>query len=503
MNKVFRRMFSWRFRLQWKLTISYTLVTVSVMSIIWLVLVVAGNSIVYNFPQITLAMADALNGAARELVPALQVSPPDTTAMEGWLRRTFNNSTVILNIPDEDSERAGRYPFSYSQMASASSVLVILDNQGRVLVSNHEEQFPAGEPLPATYDPTARALVQSALAGETGINHLLARESGKQIAAAPILTDHGDLLGVVLLSLQQPSVFEMIWISLLSSLTVILYLGLLATIMGALFGALTSRGYARRLKNATQATAAWGQGDFSPRIVDNDADEIGQLARDLNRMAGQIQSLMRTRQDLAAMNERNRLARDLHDSVKQQVFATSMNLAAAKALWERNPAEAFKRLEIAAELSRQSQKELTVLIQTLRPTQLDEQGLSEALLEAAKLLERQNNIHTVCHLPEEMEPLPAEVEQALFRVAQEALANAARHSSATEVTLTLNQSPTLVELEILDNGAGFDPTRPSRGLGLRSMLERIQSLGGTLTITSHPGATCVIAKVPLVSAHES
>jgi NarL family two-component system sensor histidine kinase LiaS len=252
----------------------------------------------------------------------------------------------------------------------------------------------------------------------------------------------------------------------------------------------------------TAAAAAWGQGDFSPVIHDRSADELGEMGRRLNGMAARLQETMRVRQQLSAAEERNRIARDLHDSVKQQVFAASMNLAAARALWESDPAAARARIDAAADLTRQSQQEMTGIIRTLRPVQLEGRGLCGALTEYVERWREQSGIAATFEGQCAAE-LPFPVEEALFRIAQEALSNITRHSGATEVSVSLTDADGHATLLIRDNGSGFDARRPPRGVGLQSMRERMETVGGDLRLDSGAGGTTVAACVPVAGGRQA
>ena len=226
-------------------------------------------------------------------------------------------------------------------------------------------------------------------------------------------------------------------------------------------------------------------------VRDPSADEIGRLGRRLNQMAEQLQNLLQTREALATVEERNRIARDLHDSVKQQVFATAMQVGAARSLLESDPEAAASHLAQAEALVRQAQLELSGLIAELRPAALDDRGLGPALAGYARSWSQQTGI------PAEIavrgaRRLPLPVEQSLFRVAQEALANVARHSGAAAVEVRLRYGEEAVTLVVADDGVGFDTSAdgaagPMAEFGLRSMRERMEGLGGTLTIESAPG----------------
>jgi NarL family two-component system sensor histidine kinase LiaS len=252
----------------------------------------------------------------------------------------------------------------------------------------------------------------------------------------------------------------------------------------------------RRLRRLARAADAWSQGDFSAGVQDRSGDELGQLGRRLNRMAEQLQNLLQTRQELATLEERNRMARDLHDSVKQQVFATTMQISAARAAMESDPENARRHLKEAEQLSHRSQQELAGLIQELRPAALEGKGLVEALRDFAKDWSRRTQIPAQIRTREERS-LPLPVEQALFYVAQEALANVARHSHAGMADVHLAWEDGRLTLTVSDDGSGFEAADGGNsGFGTQIMRERIEAVNGRLEIESQPGqGTRVIARV--------
>ena len=218
-------------------------------------------------------------------------------------------------------------------------------------------------------------------------------------------------------------------------------------------------------------------------------------------MAGQLENLLETRGELATLEARNSFARDLHDSVKQQVFATSLQIAAARALIEQDKEAAESHLARADELVRLAQKELNVLIHEMRPAALEGKGLPAALSDYAANWSRRSEIPAEVSVRGERET-PLEVEQALFRVAQEALANVARHSGAKSVEVDLTYGVNDLTLRVADDGRGFDPTKRSQeGFGLQSISERLEKLGGRVDVESAPGeGTRVVCVCPLTGA---
>jgi len=333
------------------------------------------------------------------------------------------------------------------------------------------------------------------LSDEKGTASKLSSEGdGTFLVIAPIVGQAGDLQGALVVKIAHPDLFRLVSGFLRFIILTVIIVTIIAAFAGSVFGYVTARGITRRLKRLSVAADRWGHGDFSVLAHDASEDELGQVARQLNRMAEQLQNLLEARQKLATLEERNRLARDLHDSVKQQIFAVSMQIGATKVLLKRDIDAAEGRLNEAEKLVHQAQQELTSLIRELRPVALEGKGLVAALRELATEWAQQTNI--VANLRVEgTQTLPISVEEALFRVAQEALANVARHSKATLVQMILTTTDETVTLSITDNGQGFDTTRQGYlGVGLLSMQERMKALGGDVQVESTPGkGTRVIA----------
>ncbi len=281
-----------------------------------------------------------------------------------------------------------------------------------------------------------------------------------------------------------------------------LYFILLAGVVGTLTGLLITRNVTRRLRRITQAAEAWSKGELAVEVRDSTPDEIGQLGQDLNGMAEQLRALLATREELAVVEERNRLARDLHDSIKQNVFATALLVGAARTHLPPDTLPAQTYLAEAEALAEQTRQELTGLIRELRPARLADKGLAVILRDYAAGWSRRMGIAATVHVQGER-VIALDIEEALFRVAQEALANVAHHSGAAHVTIQLAWDGAQMGLTIADDGAGFDVARANgRGVGLASMRERVAAHDGTLTIASTAGATTVEATIPLHSAEK-
>ena len=200
--------------------------------------------------------------------------------------------------------------------------------------------------------------------------------------------------------------------------------------------------------------------------------------------------------ELSVLEERSRLAGDLHDAVSQKLFSLRVRARAAAVLAGRDPARAAAEMEAVAQLGAEAHAELRAVIDGLAPPELGEAGLAESLRRYAVLAGRAHGV-AVGFEAAVLPVLGERQEAALYRVAQEALHNALRHSGAGEVSVTLSRSRRRVILEVADNGTGFDPELASGGLGLRSMRERAAAVGGALRIRSTPDAgTTVRMEVP-------
>lgn len=201
--------------------------------------------------------------------------------------------------------------------------------------------------------------------------------------------------------------------------------------------------------------------------------------------------------DLAVMEERNRLARDLHDSAKQKAFAALAQLGTARGILNGNGNSVSMHLEEAENLIGDVIQELTFLVQEIYPIALQEKGLAAALRDYIYEWENRNDT-TVQLVARNDKRLHLEVEQALYRVSQESLANIARHSKAHRVDISLVYNSDSVQLSLSDDGCGFDVKSKSYGMGLRSIRERVSSIHGTVQIQSAPGhGTRILVQAPI------
>ncbi len=193
-------------------------------------------------------------------------------------------------------------------------------------------------------------------------------------------------------------------------------------------------------------------------------------------------------QALAALQERQRLAQNLHDAVNQSLFSAGLIAEVLPRLWDRDQAQARQSLEDLRRLTRGAMAEMRALLAELRPSTLTDADLGDLLRLLGNAFTGRTNIPATVTVAGEG-VLPAEVQVAIYRICQEALNNIAKHAGASNVEINLKHDGTAIELGIHDNGHGFDPVQPiSFGhYGLSMMHERAEEVGAQLFITSQLG----------------
>ena len=221
-------------------------------------------------------------------------------------------------------------------------------------------------------------------------------------------------------------------------------------------------------------------GEQQRALFESIADQLG--------MALENARLYEQAEQTAVAAERNRLARDLHDAVTQTLFSASLIAEVLPRIWERDPEEGQRRLEELRELTRGALAEMRTLLLELRPAALEEANLGDLLRQLAESITGRARVPVVLEVEGEC-PLEAEAKVALYRIAQEALNNVAKHAGASQAVVRFRCQPRRVELCICDDGRGFDPAdMPPDSLGLGIMRERAEAIGATLTVDSQPGA---------------
>jgi signal transduction histidine kinase len=474
-------------QLRWKLTISYAAVTVGALLTVEIILLGGLAVLLVIMLNSGVLQTQLIESATSTYTPVLRFllaqTPPDQAGIAEWLENAASTPTLPLSFDGTDE-------------------MFVVGRNGRLLGSKSSHLSGSnqiGQPLNTQAIPGLDGPIQAALDGEEDIEKLytVARPGENVVMAFPIWdANQEQVLGVVGAVVSAPT-----FVSLLSEVAPILGVSLLlftfiAALIGTVYGFLAARKPVQRLNRLAEASEFWSQGDFSIIVDDPAQDELGQLTHRLNNMAQQLDHLLETRSELAVLEERNRLARDLHDSVKQQAFAAAAQISGVRALLQRDPKAAETHLSEAEHLIYELRQELTALILELRPAALASKGLTVAVDEYVADWSRQNEIAPELRIQRER-ALPLPIEQSLFRIVQEALANVARHSKAKQVEIVLNYTHDTITLIVADNGCGFDVDNRRRGYGLNSMQERTEALGGMLTIDSTLGqGTTISCTVP-------
>jgi signal transduction histidine kinase len=329
------------------------------------------------------------------------------------------------------------------------------------------------------------------------------------VTLAAVLLAEGAVLGVGAWIARRSAFVPLAW-----GLHVVL-VALVAALAGLLLGAWASRHTARRVQRALEVARAWLRGNLSLRIADPSGDELGMLAEQLDLLAehlgqdeqdlGELREYTTRLSDqiraLAVDEERDRLARELHDGVKQHLFSLAMTASAIRTHVDGQQDVSPDLAEMVHEVettAKTVQRELTRLIENLRPGSLEEKGLAAALNDYTLLFGAREHILVYLDVQGNDALLAPSVAESLYRVAQEALHNVARHARATRVDVRLRCLPEQATLTLCDNGVGFDTGQAHHGLGLENMQDRMMTVGGRLTIDSEIGVgTTVRAEVAL------
>jgi two-component system sensor histidine kinase UhpB len=408
-------------------------------------------------------------------------------------------------------------------------VAYFLDSTGKILyasdpaavgqtLSNSAPDCQPCHRLPETERPSA-SLVVTSRSGERVFRSMFPIENGAACVACHAET--GKPLGLLLtdtpLAPLEASLTAAFGEDILWSL------GMLAVTILVVNLAL-NRLVVQRLEHLLDALSQFGQGNFNLRLPAQSPDEIGQLAEAFNEMgqriaenafkmrelSEQLQQRSSERGELlkrvigAQESERQRVAREIHDDLGQALGGISFQLEAARRLVESDPPRARQQLDQVQSLLAEMTERMYKIILALRPSELDDLGLTAAIRSHAERLFAGSGIRFEMDASRFTSRLPAEVETAVYRALQEALSNIVRHSRASSVTLTFAYQRGIFEAEITDNGKGFSleevkSTQASpRGLGLMGMQERIAQCGGELTVDAHLGSgTRLSIRIPI------
>lgn len=289
---------------------------------------------------------------------------------------------------------------------------------------------------------------------------------------------------------------------------------LLPMAFGIGFGFYQSFRIKRKLERLRATLVAWEKGNLTPAMPDLGTDELGRLSLQLGRISGKWENQVNTLQRLstnnaklaeqarvsAIMEERQRLARELHDAVSQQLFAISMTATAVGRTLEKDFDKAQRQIALIEEMSAVAQSEMRALLLHLRPVYLEGKGLEQGLRELIKELKIKAPIDIVFEMDPDVHLLKG-VENHLFRIVQEAISNTLRHAKAEKMEIRLLRRGDTVRLTLRDDGIGFEMDENKQtSYGLSNMQERIIETGGSIQFITAPGKGMRIEIiVPLVN----
>lgn len=380
-------------------------------------------------------------------------SPGATRALTTWAQ------SWVLKLQRPRGELLGKESFILDELAIDPIAAAVLAPDGRVL-----GQAPGGSDwqleLPRPQDREFQAAIADsephALPG-TDTPYKVRR------VLTAVRDANGSVRGLLFVELRLPLPWHRFLLDLSLEWPIVLGYLIVFGLASSLF---LAAWVTRRLNRVASAASAWSRGDFSDRIDDRSRDELGHLSVLLDRMALELKGLMQSRAQLATLAERQRLARDLHDTVKQQAFALNLQLAALRRQLADHPA--LERVIQAERLSGQMQRELAQILEELRDADAA-LPLSERIRARAREWAQSSSIGVELDVDGVPDIAPRDRDN-LLRIVDEALANVLRHSGATRVTVALRSSGDATTLQIVDNGRGF--TSAATGMGIENMRER-------------------------------
>jgi signal transduction histidine kinase len=496
-----------RWGLRAKMAGSYVLVTaaaVAAVEAVVLVLVVPGllggaqdartPLVVFTARDTATSAAEATGRLGRLPDPGqFPIGEAGLRLLPGQAQATLDGTEV--RIPYTPTAQDGGAPMSMALLA---------DPRGRIVNSSYPARYPPGGEIGGPgIGPLPSGIVAKLHGGPKGYAGRSAVAGADVVwAVVPVYPvgsradPSGAETAVGLVYVQVPAAAKLpvpasrgasIWDNLSAQLGIGLLVLLGALPVGAVFGLLSTRRLLGRLRHLAASTAAVAGGDYQRRVPVSGGDEVTRLEAGFNQMAEQLADAMATGRALAGASERARIARELHDSISQDLF--SLRLLAGglrRALPAGSPL--YPRVEAMERTVSGTLHEMQALLLELRPVALREAGLLPALDEMCRAYRDRLGIAVEADLePIELDPA---AEPAVLRVLQEALANAVRHARPSRVVLRARDAGGgRAVLSVSDDGAGFDPARAGErhGMGLGLMRERVTELGGQLQLESAPG----------------
>jgi signal transduction histidine kinase len=504
--------------LQAKMTASYVLVTAAAVLIVeavvlWLLVpnAVSATDVQTRVQSTAAAMAAKLSGTGlAEPLTRGSVALPLAAAASRVPKEVEADDSGGIVVTAVDGPAASA--------SSTGAVALVVSKSGEVLASSYPALYPVGSTPQLPYDPASR--FKGGGSGKSSSGPVvyavgpvtqLPQPNGnakKSPMPSPAASGSGVTDAAVLATayVQVPEGATVagsrdMWPSLkLAALVLVLLLP-----VGAVFGHLSTRRTVRRVRTLEDLTTHIAAGDLDRRAPVSGYDELSGLETGFNTMAERLSDSIDAERQLsgaaARAAERTRIARELHDSVSQDLFSLGL---LAGGLRKALPDESPLQPEVSAmeATSKRAIREMQALLLELRPIPMEDVGLAAALTELCQAYRTRLGVDVTLEMGDLR--ASAAVEHGILRVAQESLANAVKHGDPAHVALTVQQYDGVVRMRVADDGCGFDDGPEAvrvLGLGLASMRERVGELGGELHVESTPGAgTTVSASVPAQAA---
>ncbi len=402
---------------------------------------------------------------------------------------TFSASGIVIPYIDENNAFNGQ----------GVAVGLILSPDYHILESSYPRQYPIGADLTQIM-PGSATVFANAVGGNVSVEQVEMTGTTLLQTAVPITSnDNETLLGFVYVHAPNlPTGANLLVGTIAPLLGVALLMAFLILPIGLVFGLFATRGHINRLEKLTTATQRFAQSDFSQRILIQRQDELGELEKQFNLMAERIVDSIKRETELIAQKgvaeERERISMELHDSLSQDIF--SLNMLAGglqEALSVEHPLQ--EQIQLLQNTVDHMIREMRALIIAMRPARLEDHSFNDAIHNYVNHYHRLN-IDITVQIENGLHLEPQE-ENALFRIAQEAVSNAVRHAEATKIVLSLQSSRDDIVLTIEDNGKGFSVEKAHPGFGLDTMNCRVKALQGLVHIeSSHETGTIVKVTIP-------
>jgi signal transduction histidine kinase len=477
--------------LRWKLTWSYTwvaAVTFLIIATVFLVLLMIAlgfNPFQGGYEAFNEIVAPVIKDDIKPITIAhLRNQPVDSALLQADLEQVLDNEPLTTSAS----------PFEIEQFAT----VFVLDAGQHLLAST--PQFTALPPDGRFFDSTRLTgddslvpLIEAVYAGDTNYEQpypQVTDEALYLVFVERLADGAGHLLGVQVVIIRTPTpaaIFLGVFGVVAGGL---LIFTLFAAVVGTIFGWRTARGLSGRLAQLSYTTAAWGQGNFERYITDSEIDEIGELGQNLNRVAADLQTLLADKEKIAVLEERDRMARELHDTLAQGVSGLVLQLEAVKHHLETDEIpEAQMIISEAVTQARNALRKARAAIDDLRAEATFAPELVEAIGQRAQQFHAATGVEYEldAQLPDNL-LLPSTVSLHARRGVAEMLTNVARHAQATRVQIRLQLVDGYLLIEIVDDGVGFDAEAAARPghYGIIGLKERARLTDGHFSIKSAP-----------------